>query len=204
MGFIGRWVGFAWFFLLFLAAITSSISMLQPAKAFFEEALGISSGKAIAYVSIICALGSLWVIWFSKNTVALDTMDFWVGSFCIFILATVQIICFGWVWGLKNGAAELDQGALMKIPRFFFFVMKYIAPAYLLVVLVGYAVQNLGPALRKTTSDPVGLWTLVIIIAVVVLLVGVLFVGERRWRAAGLDIDGRRGVNQPPEERKLT
>ncbi len=48
--------------------------------------------------------------------------------------------------------------------------MKYIAPAYLLVVLVGYAVQNLGPALRKTTGDPVGLWTLVIIIAVVVLL----------------------------------
>src|SRR6185312_2542809 len=99
--------------------------------------------------------------------------------------------CFGWVWGLKSGAAELDQGALMKIPRFFLFVMKYIAPAYLLVVLVGYAVQNLGPALRTTSSDPVGLWTLVIIVAVLILLGGVLFLGERRWRAAGLDIDGR-------------
>ena len=192
MGAAGRWIGFAWFFLLFLAAITSSISMLQPAKAFFEEALGISSGKAIAYVSIICAFGSLWVIWFSKNTVALDTMDFWVGSFCIFVLATVQIICFGWVWGLRNGATELDQGALIKIPRFFLFVMKYIAPAYLLVVLVGYAAQNLGPALKRTTGDPVGLWTLVIIVAVIGLLVGILFIGERRWRGAGLDIDGRR------------
>ena len=191
MGFFGRWIGFAWFFLLFLAAITSSISMLQPAKAFFEEALGISAGKAIALTSFVCGLGSLWVIWFSKNTVALDTMDFWVGSFCIFILATVQIICFGWVWGLRDGAAELDQGALMRIPRFFLFVMKYIAPAYLLVVLVGYAVQNLGPALQKTSSDPVGLWTLVIIVAVVVLLVCVLCVGERRWRAAGLDLDGK-------------
>src|SRR5207247_9388902 len=153
MGFVGRWVGFAWFFLLFLAAITSSISLLQPAKAFFEDALGISSGKAMAYVSIICAFGSLWVIWFSKDSIALDTMDFWVGSFCIFVVATVQIICFGWVWGLRNGAAELDQGALIKIPRFFLFVMKYIAPAYLLVVLVGYAAQNLGPALKKTTGD---------------------------------------------------
>ncbi len=106
-------------------------------------------------------------------------------------MATVQIICFGWVWGLRNGAAELDQGALIKIPRFFLFVMKYVAPAYLLVVLVGYAAQNLGPALKKTTGDPVGLWTLVIIVAVIALLVGVLFVGERRWRAAGLDIEGR-------------
>src|SRR6266513_1901786 len=191
MGGAGRWIGFAWFFLLFLAATTSSISMLQPAKAFFEEALAIPSGKAITLVSIICGLGSLWVIWFSKNTVALDTMDFWVGTFCIFVLATVQIICFGWVWGLRNGAAELDQGALIKIPRFFLFVMKYVAPAYLLVVLVGYAAQNLGPALKKTTGNPVGLWTLVIIVAVIGLLVGVLSIGERRWRAAGLDIDGR-------------
>jgi TctA family transporter len=136
-------------------------------------------------------VGSFWVIYFSKNTIALDTMDFWVGSFCIFVLATVQIICFGWVWGLRNGAAELDQGALIRIPRFFLFVMKYVAPLYLLVVLGGYAVQNLGPALKETTGDPVGLWTLVIIVLVVALLVGVLFVGERRWRTAGLDIDGK-------------
>ncbi len=199
MGFIGRWIGFAWFFLLFLAAITSSISMLQPVKAFFEEALAMSSGKAIALVSIICGFGSLWVIWFSKNTVALDTMDFWVGTFCIFVLATVQIICFGWVWGLGPGAAELDQGALMKIPRFFLFVMKWVAPIYLLVVLAGFSYQNLGAALAKTGADPVALGTLIIIILVVVLLVAVLFVGERRWRAAGLDIDGklpREGVSR--------
>lgn len=191
MGFIGRWIGFAWFFLLFLAAITSSISMLQPVKAFFEEALGISSGKAITWVSILCGLGSLWVIWFSKNTVALDTMDFWVGTFCIFVLATVQIICFGWVWGQRKGAAELDQGALIRIPRFFLFVMKYIAPAYLLVVLAGFIKTQLWKKLGETAGNPVALWTLVIIVAVVVLLVAVLAVGERRWRKAGLDLDGR-------------
>jgi uncharacterized membrane protein YhaH (DUF805 family) len=37
----------------------------------------------------------------------------------------------------------------------------------------------------------VALWTLVIIVAVVALLVAVLAVGERRWRKAGLDLDGR-------------
>ena len=200
MGFIGRWIGFAWFFLLFLAAITSSISMLQPAKAFFEEALAIPSSKAITLVSIICGLGSLWVIWFSKNTVALDTMDFWVGTFCIFVLATVQIVCFGWIWGVRNGATELDQGALMKIPRFFLFVMKYIAPTYLLVVLVGFSYSNFGAALSKTANDPVALWTLLIIVAVIALLVGVLFVGERRWRKAGLDIDGRMPLKEAPKQ----
>ena len=200
MGWAGRWIGFAWFFLLFLAAITSSISMLQPAKAFFEEALGISSAKAITIVSIICGLGSLWVIWFSKNTVALDTMDFWVGTFCIFVLATVQIICFGWVWGVRAGAAELDAGALMKIPRFFLFVMKYVAPAYLLIVLAGFSYFNLGAKLRELAANPVALWTMVIIAFVLALLLVVVGLGERRWRAAGMDIDGRypmKGTNAP-------
>lgn len=199
MGGIGRWIGFAWFFLLFLAAITSSISMLQPVKAFFEEALGISSAKAIAWVSVICGLGSLWVIWFSKNMVALDTMDFWVGTFCIFLLATVQIICFGWIWGVKNGAAELDQGALIRIPRVFFFIMKYIAPAYLLIVLVGFTYFDLRKKLGEMAGNPVALWTLIIIGAVVALLLVLVAIGERRWRAAGMDIDGRRpltGGNQ--------
>jgi NSS family neurotransmitter:Na+ symporter len=198
MGFIGRWIGFAWFFLLFLAAITSSISMLQPAKTFFEEALGISSGKAIALVSVVCGLGSFWVIWFSKEMIALNTMDFWVGTFCIFVMATVQIICFGWVWGLGNGAAELDRGALIRIPRFFLFAMKYIAPAYLLVVLFGFAYQNLGDALRKSASNAVALWTLIMIAALIALLVATLAVGERRWREAGLDIDGRTTPRRGP------
>ena len=191
MGGAGRWIGFAWFFLLFLAAITSSISMLQPAKAFFEEALAISSGKAIALVSVICGFGSLWVIWFSKNTIALDTMDFWVGTFAIFVLATVQIICFGWIWGIKNGAAELDQGALIKIPRLFLFVMKWVAPVYLLVVLGGFTYFDLRGKVKEMAGDPVALSTAVVILVVLVRLMALLAAGERRWRAAGLDIDGR-------------
>ena len=191
MGAAGRWIGFAWFFLLFLAAITSSISMLQPAKAFVEETLGISSGRAIALVSIICGLGSFWVIWFSKDTVALDTMDFWVGTFCIFLLATVQIISFGWIWGLEKGAKEIDQGALIRIPRPFFLIMKYVAPAYLLVVLVGFIYFNLGVKAKELAATPVAAWTVVIIGVVLVLLLAMVAVGERRWRAAGLNLDGR-------------
>ncbi|MGI9086289.1 MAG: sodium:calcium symporter [Chthoniobacterales bacterium] len=191
MGAAGRWIGFAWFFLLFLAAITSSISMLQPGKAFVEEALGISSGKAITIISVVCGMGSLWVIWFSKNTVALDTMDFWVGTFCIFLLATVQIISFGWIWGIEKGAKELDRGALIRIPRPFFFIMKYVAPAYLLVVLGGFIYFNLGAKAKELAATPVALWTVILIGVVLVFLLILVAIGERRWRAAGLDLDGR-------------
>jgi SNF family Na+-dependent transporter len=42
----GNVIGGFWFFMLCLAAITSSLSMLQPTLAFFEESLGITRRKA--------------------------------------------------------------------------------------------------------------------------------------------------------------
>src|SRR5688500_7268898 len=92
MGPLGRWFGAIWFFMLFLAAITSSLSMLQPVAAFVEEALGLPRSRSVPLVGAVTLLGSLWVIYFSKDLVALDTMDFWVGTTLIFILAMVQSI----------------------------------------------------------------------------------------------------------------
>jgi neurotransmitter:Na+ symporter, NSS family len=189
MGDLGRFIGFAWFFLLFLAAITSSISMLQPAKAFFEESLGVSSARAITLVSALGLGGSIWVIYFSKGLVALDTMDFWIGTFAIFILATVQIICFGWVWGLRKGTAELDQGALIKIPRIFLFIMKYVAPLYLLTILGLFAWQNLPGYLKALSKEQVAVWTMGIMGIVLVVLIAMIYVGEKRLRAKGIDLD---------------
>ena len=197
MGAMGRFIGFAWFFLLFLAAITSSISMLQPAKAFFEESLGLSAGRAVAAVSVIAGIGSLWVIWFSKGLVALDTMDFWIGTFCIFVLATVQIICFGWVCGIRKGAAELDQGALIKIPRVFLFIMKYVAPIYLLVILIGFAWQNLPGYIEALSKEQVAVWTMALMGAVLVLLIAMIYVGEKRMRAKGIDLDDAHPAEEP-------
>ncbi len=44
----GHFFGFLWFGLLFLAAITSSISMLQPAIAFLEEGFGLARRASMA------------------------------------------------------------------------------------------------------------------------------------------------------------
>lgn len=199
MGAVGKFIGFAWFFLLFLAAVTSSISMLQPVKTFFEEALGIGSAKAVAAVSILCGMGSLWVMWFSKDLVALDTMDFWVGTFCIFVLATVQIITFGWIWGTKAGADELNQGALLKIPRVFLFIMKWIAPPYLLVILGGFMYNNMGDRIAGLSENRTAVLTMALMGVVMIILFALVAIGERRWRAAGIDLDGK-GPDPADEE----
>ncbi len=143
----GTFFGFLFFFLLFLAAVTSSLSMLQPGIAFLEEALTLNRRQSVAILGAITSMGTMFVVYFSESLKALDTLDFWVGTFLIFVLATFQIILFGWVWGVKDGLDEAANGATIQIPRFFGFVMKWITPVFLLVVFtlfVAYNVLGIG------------------------------------------------------------
>jgi SNF family Na+-dependent transporter len=189
LGAWGRPVGAAWFSLLFLAAITSSMSMLQPAKAFIQEALGSSSRQAVLLLTTLAAPGSFWVLYFSDGLTALDTLDFWIGTVAIFVLAGVEVVCFGWILGVDRGLREANQGSRLKIPAAFRFIIKYVAPLYLGVVFIGFCVQSLPEYLRRLASQPVAAATL----AVMALVFGVLLAftrrAERRWQAQESGVD---------------
>ncbi|HBR94473.1 MAG TPA: sodium:calcium symporter [Opitutae bacterium] len=139
----GEMFGFLFFFLLFLAAVTSSLSMLQPGIAFLEEAMKINRKQSVALLGLITAIGCGFVVYFSKDVKALDTLDFWIGTFLIFVLSTFQIIIFGWVLGADKGLDFAKQGAAIRIPRFFSFVMKYISPALLLIIFGLWMAANI-------------------------------------------------------------
>ncbi len=126
--------GTIFFSLLFLAAVTSSLSMLQPGIAFLEEALGIGRKASVSLLGMITAIGCLFVVNYSKDFKALDTIDFWVGTFLIFVLATTLVITFGWVLGVDKGFAEAHRGAHVRIPSAFKFIIKYVSPAYLVII----------------------------------------------------------------------
>jgi len=139
----GRWFGFLFFFLLFLAAVTSSLSMLQPAIAFLEEGLGLGRKAAVALLGFITLVGAGFVTFFSMDLIALDALDFWVATFGIFVLATIQVILYGWVMGVEKGFEELDRGASVRVPRLVKGMIKYVSPAFLLTVFAFWLVQNL-------------------------------------------------------------
>ena len=138
----GAAFGFAFFFLLFLAAITSSISMLQPGIAFLEEALDIGRRQSVAILGAITAGGAAFVVYFSKDLKALDTLDFWVGTFLIFVLATVQIVIFSWVYGVRRGIEQAEVGAAVRIPKIFIPVMKVATPLFLITIFALWVLVN--------------------------------------------------------------
>lgn len=191
MGAFGNVIGAIWFFMLFLAAITSSLSMYQPVVAFFQEALGTTRNRATAIMVSICLVGSFMTIWFSKGGVFWSTIDNWVGTFLIFVLAMIQIICFSWIFGVDRGLRSAHQGAEMRIPGFYRFIMRWVTPIYLIIVFVAFAWSSLGGWWKAVVDQPAAQLAFGLITVVTIGLLVCLRIGEKRWYAAGLDIDGR-------------
>lgn len=196
MGSFGNVIGAIWFFMLFLAAVTSSLSMYQPVVAFFQESLGVSRNRATTIMVSICMVGSFMTIWFSKGSVFWSTIDNWVGTFLIFVLAMIQIICFSWIFGVDKGIRSAHEGAEMHIPRIYAFIMKWVTPIYLIIVFVAFTWSSLGGWIRAVMEQPGAQIAFGLIIGVTILLLVCLRIGEKRWYAAGLDIDGRHDLEE--------
>lgn len=139
---LGQFFGFLFFFLLFLAAVTSSISLLPPGLAFFEESLQLGRTAALTLLCVITGAGNGFVIYFSKDLKALDTLDFWGGTFLIFVLATVQTLIFGWVWGANQGVQAANSGSILRLPNALAFIIKYVSPTFLLTIFTMWILVN--------------------------------------------------------------
>jgi SNF family Na+-dependent transporter len=130
----GNLFGFAWFVLLFIAGITSSISLAQPAIAFLEDEFGLTKKEATLLFAansfVLCHAAILFI-----GNGVLDELDFWGGTFCLVLFATIETILFGWVFGMEKAWTELHVGSDITIPRIYRWIIKYVTPVVLLVIL---------------------------------------------------------------------
>ena len=181
----GRVFGCMWYFMLFVAAIAASVAMLQPCIAFLEEGFGLKRRASAACLGIVTALGCGFVLYFSKGKVALNTFDFWVGTFLIFLLATVQTILYGWILGIERGNRELHAGANIRVPYFIQYMLKYITPLYLFVILFTFCFYNLADQLAAAAKSNVAKATLAIIALLLVGVMGLTRIAGMRWKREG-------------------
>ncbi len=140
----GQVFGTLFFGLLFLAAITSSISMMQPSIAFMKEFWGLSHKQSVTLIALLLTGGSLLVAWFTGDgLLALSTLDFWAGTMCVYLLACVFLILFRFFWGTDKGLAELRRGALIRLPKSLAFIINWVTPLLFAGIFGTWLYQNI-------------------------------------------------------------
>ncbi len=183
----GHFFGGLFFFLLFIAAITSSLSMLQPAIAFLEEGLGLGRHAAVTLLGFITATGALLVSLLSNGLTVLDHMDFWTANFCIFMLATIEVIFFAWVMGLDRGLKELAHGAEIRLPKALPFILKYVTPTFLFIIFGSWLFKEVfsnGPYIKALKEDPIVQLTVSFIFGIYIFFAILVHIAVQRWKNA--------------------
>jgi hypothetical protein len=64
------------------------------------------------------------------------------------VLALIETIVFVWIFKPDNAWASIHEGADMRIPRIFKFVMTYVTPVYLIAIMLTWGIQDALPILR--------------------------------------------------------
>ncbi len=186
----GQLFGTLFFFLLFLAAITSSISIIQPAMAFVEEFWGLSRRQSIMLIGFMLSGGSMLVAWFTGDgLLGLSTLDFWLGTMCLYATAALTLIIFRFIWGTERGLAELRRGAMLRLPKSLAFVINWVTPLLFCTIFGSWLYGNLfGTPSEHITNllegKPGALWPMLWVGGCLLFMVCVVHTSRRFHRPA--------------------
>jgi SNF family Na+-dependent transporter len=121
--------------------------------ALLQDGLGWSRWKATCVLLAGIFIMSQPVIFLLRRGF-LDELDFWVGSFGLVLFALIEAILFAWVLGMEHGWAEITKGAAIPVPRLFYYVIKYVTPLFLLLILVAWAIQDVPGKIFMVGVNP--------------------------------------------------
>lgn len=137
---MGTICGVAFFGLLFIAGITSSLAMCTPTHAFLKDEFNIEKNRAAIIIGVVLLMWGLPTVLFYTKGV-FDEYDYWAGTVSLFFFAMMECILFSWVFGAKKGWKELNYAADIKIPVFFKFILKFITPTLLILIFVSALIK---------------------------------------------------------------
>ena len=150
---MGNFIGGAFFVLVFLAALTSSISLMEAIVSMFMDKFKLTRIKAVIIIYTITlvlgipsALG--YGIWSHITVLGMDFLTFFdyiSNSVMMPILAIATCVLAGWFMNLKDLEDEITKnGEEFKRRGIFRVMVKYIAPVFLVVILVFYTLVQFG------------------------------------------------------------
>ena len=142
----GYYFSIIFFILLAVAALTSTVSLLEVVVAFASEELKMSRQKATIIGAIsIWLVGIITTLSFSElsdvkifNLSIFDLLEYVAANVLLPLGALLIVIFLGWFLGKKIIANELsNEGSLkLKFLGMFIFIIKYIAPIAIALIFL--------------------------------------------------------------------
>lgn len=149
MGFVGNFVGAAFFLLVLFAALTSSVSLMEAIVSMLMDKFGWSRKKSSVFVLVTSAALALVtclgynVLYFEytlpNGAVAqlLDIFDYITNSLLMPVVALFTCILIGWVSGTKTITDEVKlNGEKFSREKLYNVMVKYVAPVFLILILL--------------------------------------------------------------------
>lgn len=138
MGIAGNVISFTFFFLMSIAALTSSISMLEVPVAYTIENHGVTRARAVPVIGVIIALVSLVIL---LNFETLFGLVIAVTTrYSQPLLGFVFCIYVGWIWHRDSLLGELRKGAPDVGSSLFWRIwpwhLRVVCPAIILLIFV--------------------------------------------------------------------
>jgi NSS family neurotransmitter:Na+ symporter len=150
----GYVVGALFFVLLSVAALTSTISLLEVPVAFLVDEKKVNRKTivwVVAFVTFLVGLPSAlsqgasdfftnFGLLPSRLTSPdfLSHMSFVFGDFSLAFGALLLSIFIGWIWGAKNASDEIEQGApgFKSTRKIWMFMIRYFIPIIIFIILL--------------------------------------------------------------------
>lgn len=175
---LGSLLSTVWFFLLFIAALTSSLALTQPLVALLEDEMRWSHSKAVNVSMLVVSAGAFLSAFVPGF---IDDVDFWAGTFMLLFFGLLEIIIFVWVFGVHNFHRELNTNSFIKIPKALVYFFAVVSPVFLVILLYFWGVTKLPQVLSQT--EPGVLIARAFVIFVLVLIAFFSVESRRRYLA---------------------
>lgn len=149
----GAFIGALFFVLVFLAALTSSISVMEAIVSSFMDKFKVSRTKGVVICLVICVIMGIPSslgngIWSNITILGMDFLtffDYLSNSLLMPFVALCTAILIGWIVGPKVVTDEITRnGEKMGRKKLYQVMIKYVAPVLLVIILVSYSLAQFG------------------------------------------------------------
>ncbi len=148
----GNVIGTLFFLLVLFAALTSSISLMETIVSLIRDKFKLSRPVAciiVFFMSIVLGVPSSLGngIWADIKIIGMDFLtffDFISNSVIMPIVAILTCIFVGYVIKPKAIIEEVELTGAFKSKKLFLVMVKYIAPIFILLILISSVLEGLG------------------------------------------------------------